>query len=637
MEALQSPEGRLKFDSSEKYTAIGFSPRFSVQSQIAEGGTSALYLAKDTLLNSSLVVLKNINSSLLRSAATQDIASREVAIAKQLSHPNLIKIYDIRRSKKVDYIVMEYLPGSSLKDLLSRRSRLDYASAMTVLRQLVSVLNYLHRQGVVHSDVKPSNIIVTNAGDVKLIDLANCRRDANNPAPEVQITGNHFFGYSLDYSSPQVISDKPATTSDDVFSLSCVLYELMAGKSPIPSEKQSTDMSLSSVAKPKSINYLQWAVLKRGMSADHRKRYSSVAQFYRRFTLAKYVTPIALSSVLFFALAAFAVMNIGPPTDHLNNDLSIQNAAYEQQLSVEKTISVILSEKPMERYRSLGQLEVFPPLLREGALSELYKDVVMPIVGYVESAILVQKGIPDFDVLHSYLDEILVFYPRSKDLASLKNTLFEEQRMLVDGLSVQLSEIISGDRYTAIQGGEVNRLVGQLADLGVSVKGGFLQAGYGESYAGYVSKALTANNWAAIADAHDFASVVGRYLPEFNVTWKSVDNNLLRSSREFSNYVNSGDQSTVAFPEDAVAYLSQKEWKSLQNAIKRSWYNKDISVRVDELLALKVQYKMPVDSPLYQKMVKVLNNKINQKIKFHKTKSQRVSAKNLADLSKKLI
>jgi serine/threonine protein kinase len=635
METLQLSEGSSKSNSSETYASIGFSPRFSIQGRLAEGGTSTLYVARDTLLGSSLVVLKKINDSLLRSKATRDIALREVSIAKQVSHPNLVRIFDIRRSKKSEYLVMEYLRGSSLKDLLAR-SRFSYSSALSIIRPLASVLSYLHEKGVIHSDVKPSNVVVTGAGEVKLIDLANCRTDSESSSPSVVIKGDHYFGYSLDYSSPQVIADKPATKGDDVFSLSCVLYELLEGCSPIPSEKQSVDMSLSSVKKPKSINFWQWAVLKKGMAADNEKRYKSVDQFYKRFTRAKYIPNGILFGLFATLLAGFVAFKVMPTMNEFQGEQTIHGEVYEQQQSVQAAISSILSQKPMERYQSLKQLESFPPLLRDGALSELYPDVVLPIVGYIKNELLIQNDVPDFDLLHSYLDEILVFYPRSSDLASLKASLESEQKMYINSIAVQLSSIADGGLYDASQGGELNRLVGQLADLGVSVKGGFIGAGYGDTYNGYVSRAMESKDWVSLSDAYDFASIVGRYLPEFSQAWLNVDEQSIKHARLLATYVRGGQYNLDRFPEESFSYLLTGELKALKASIGKAWYNKDITNRAEELLLLKAQYQIPSESSLYAQLRDSLNNKIDQKIRFHKSKNQTISARNLADLSKKL-
>ena len=521
METLSVSEGRVKFKPSEENGSNDFSSRFKVCRCLSEGGTSQLYLAVDTFIDSTYVVLKCIRQAILQSESSREIASRELAIARQLSHPNLVTIYELYRESKLnknskgEYLVMEYLSGVSLKDLLSRQ-RVRYSSAVSVLRPLVDVIEYLHQQGVVHSDIKPSNIMITRDNKVKLIDLANCRRDSHNSKPAVTINNDHFFGYSLDYSSPQVISDQPATTGDDVFSLACVLYELLEGRSPISAgsiistssipagiptgvvsiraastDTASTDtasmaaatpsMPVTSSKKPALINYWQWLVLKKGMAVDNNRRYQSVRSFYRRFIFARYFPAILLCGVLLLSALGFTGFKWWHSTVSYDTQ-SVYQEVYQQQDEMDGVINLIRSQLPVERHQWLYRLRPFPDLLQQGALSLLYSDVVDPIVDFVKTSISRPNTIPDFDKLNSIVDDLLTFYPHSKDLDRLKDLLIDEQQVFIENLTFKLSNIVSGGEYHLAKSYEVATIFEKLAKLGVSSKVALLEVGYTEYY-----------------------------------------------------------------------------------------------------------------------------------------------------------
>ena len=631
METLQLPEGSVTVKSSGKKGGNNnFSPRFEVQERLAEGGTSELYLARDTFVGSTCVVLKRIHQGLLQSASTCQIAARELALARQLSHPNLIHVYDLRKGSKTQYLVMEYLPGASLKDLLSRR-RVDYSLAISIFRPLIRVVGYLHRQGVVHSDIKPSNIMVTQDNRVKLIDLANCRRDSRCAKPAVLVDDDHFFGYSLDYSSPQVISDQPATTSDDVFSLACVLYELLAGRSPIPAKKGLPDRSLASVTKPASINYWQWKILKKGMAVDQRQRYQAADTFFKRFVLARYWLPLFVCSLLL--LSALGVLGFNTLAAYAAK--APEHIVDQQQGSIEDVIERVRSQPPLERYQSLYHLQPFSELQQRGALAMLYSDVLDPIVDFVQDEVARPHRIPDFDQLHNRVDAALLYYPYSKDLGALKDVLVKEQKVFIDNLTFRLSNIVSGGEYTVAKSAEVATIFEKLAKLGVSSRAKLLDKDYGEYYASLIYHYAQAGDWHDLHEAYGFAQGVRKVLPEFAQAWLGVDGKVLENSRLLADYIVNSSAESV-YPESAVEALLAERLSLMAKDISSAWYNKDLDRLAKELLLLKKRYSLPEQFMPYQHLRDALAKKIQQKIQYFKRKNQKVSVDRLAGLLNKL-
>ncbi len=630
METLQLHEVTSGSEPSEKQKSIVFSSRFSVVKELAEGGTSVLYLVRDLLAGSSLVVLKCVHNNLLRSKSTKEIAVKEVAIARKLAHPHLIKIYDVGKDKGAEYIVMEYLRGDSLKNLLCR-SKFDYSQSLSVIRPIVDVLKYLHSQGVVHSDVKPSNIIITYNDEVKLIDLANCRQDSSNDKPAIAISDDHFFGYSPDYSSPQVINDQPATSSDDVFSVACILYELLEGRSPVSKE----GVSAESAKKPGLVNYWQWRVLKRALATDHQKRFQSIDYFYRCFVKAKLIP--FLSTCFCIGLLALSLIgySIWHSTASHHEKHAIYLDAYQQQQSVDEAVSAIRRQVPLKRYQYLSSLNQYPDILRHGALASLYADAVIPTVKQIEGKLLEQDGVPQFDMFSQTVENLLVFYPQAQDLHDLKKNIAKEQNMLANSLTIQLSDIVDGGQYTLLEAGELNSIIGKFSVLNLQVDDA-IDENYTSIYTAQLEKAIRDEDWKSIAELSDFAESVFSVLPKYKQSWNRIDGDVVKHAKSLAAYVAQGKYDIQHFPKAAGMYFLDEKLAGLQQSISRSWLNKDIKKHADSLVYLRKQYHLPKEYSPFQKTMNLLNNKIEEKIRYHKSRKQTKSAKSLTDLAKVL-
>ena len=151
-----------------------FSNRYEIEREVAQGGMAEVYLARDQLL-SRPVALKALFPEYAREPSFVERFRREAQAAANLNHPNIVAIYDWGQESGTYFIVMEYVEGRSLRDLIRSEAPLDANHAAEITAEIASALAFAHRSGVVHRDVKPGNVLLTQSGTVKVTDFGIAR------------------------------------------------------------------------------------------------------------------------------------------------------------------------------------------------------------------------------------------------------------------------------------------------------------------------------------------------------------------------------------------------------------------------------------------------------------------------------
>ena len=209
--------------------------RYKVLHQLGAGGMANVYLARDLNLQREVAV------KLLRSELAEDSEFRvrflqEARAAANLVHPNIVTIYDFGRDPEDVYIVMEYVQGTDLKSLIRRRNSLSQQDAVKLMLQICDGVGYAHRAGLVHCDLKPQNILISNSERIKLTDFGISRALVTIPANE-QL--DVVWG-SPQYFSPEQAAGTAPSPASDVYSLGVILYEMLTGRLPF----EAADMEL---------------------------------------------------------------------------------------------------------------------------------------------------------------------------------------------------------------------------------------------------------------------------------------------------------------------------------------------------------------------------------------------------------
>jgi serine/threonine protein kinase len=205
--------------------------RYEVIRHIGQGGMADVFVAVDTILNREVAV-KMMRGELSKDTVSVLRFEREAQAATTLSHPNIVEIYDVGEYKGHHYIVMEYVPGKTLKAMIRDRGALYKEEAVDIMKQLVSATAEAHRRGIIHRDIKPQNVIVKADGTVKVLDFGIAMLTQGN----MQLTQSNSVMGSVHYLAPELARGESASAQSDIYALGIVLYEMLTGEVPFKAD-----------------------------------------------------------------------------------------------------------------------------------------------------------------------------------------------------------------------------------------------------------------------------------------------------------------------------------------------------------------------------------------------------------------
>jgi eukaryotic-like serine/threonine-protein kinase len=211
--------------------------RYEVGELLGRGGMAEVHIGRDTRLG-RVVAIKLLRTDLARDATFQARFRREAQSAAALNHPAIVSVYDTGEEQVVEagggvvglpYIVMEYIEGRTLRELMGDGRPLEVDTALDVTARVLSALEYSHRAGIVHRDIKPANVMVTPNGDVKVMDFGIARAIADSSST---MTQTHAVIGTAQYLSPEQARGETVDARSDLYSAGCLLYELFTGRPP---------------------------------------------------------------------------------------------------------------------------------------------------------------------------------------------------------------------------------------------------------------------------------------------------------------------------------------------------------------------------------------------------------------------
>jgi len=266
--------------------------RFILEQKIGSGGMGVVFKARDLRREEALdkephVAIKLLNNKYQDKPFAFIALQREAKKAQKLAHPNIINVYDFDRDGSLMMMTMEYLEGQSLLPLIRnyKDKPIEMEQAFSYIRDICSALSYAHRNNIIHADIKPANVFLTNKNQVKLLDFGIARAIQG-----IMVEGDEETAFSPDllsaltpaYASCEMLRGEKAQTSDDVYALACISYELLTGRHPYGRLKATAaETGELQPIRPVGLKSRQWKGLQKGLAFGREDRTAEVAEFMR--------------------------------------------------------------------------------------------------------------------------------------------------------------------------------------------------------------------------------------------------------------------------------------------------------------------------------------------------------------------
>jgi serine/threonine-protein kinase len=211
-----------------------FLGKYRLLSLLGAGGMSSVYLAEHVLMRRR-VAIKVLPKQRVEDSSYLERFHREAQAVAALDHRNIVRAYDVDQEKNIHFLVMEYVPGQSLHELVTRQGKVDFVPAAEYIRQAAEGLHHAHRMGMVHRDIKPGNLLLDEKGTIKLLDLGLARFFDDKEEHSLTVKHDEKVLGTADYLSPeQALNSHTVDLRSDIYSMGCTLYFLLTGHPPFP-------------------------------------------------------------------------------------------------------------------------------------------------------------------------------------------------------------------------------------------------------------------------------------------------------------------------------------------------------------------------------------------------------------------
>ena len=256
--------------------------RYEIVRELGQGGMGAVYQARDLELD-RMVALKIIRQELVSDAGILQRFKQELVLARQITHRNVIRIYDLGEAEGLKFITMEYVEGEDLRTQLRRMGKFSPAAAVEIIQQVLLGLEAAHHEGVIHRDLKPGNIMRDERGRIVVMDFGLART-----AEGVGVTQTGALVGTFEYMSPEQARGGDFDTRSDLFAVGVILFELLTGQSPYKADtalasllKRTQERAVPATSLDPTIPAPLSAIVARCLERDPKARYQSAADVLR--------------------------------------------------------------------------------------------------------------------------------------------------------------------------------------------------------------------------------------------------------------------------------------------------------------------------------------------------------------------
>jgi eukaryotic-like serine/threonine-protein kinase len=272
--------------------------RYVLEDRLGRGGIGTVFKALDRYRcdlpeGNRHVAIKFLNKKIDGAKISSNLR-REFFCAQALSHPNIVKVYELDLDGDVAFFTMELLDGERLSDLIERLSPLTIsrAFAWTIIREVGAALEHAHSRNVAHGDMKPQNVMITKSGQVRLLDFGASsalprRTSGTDATPGISTTA-----FTPAYASCELLEGQPADPRDDLYALACLSYELLSGKHPFERRRSSEARDEGMLAqRPPGLTSRQWETLRKGLAWNRQDRSMTVRDWIAGLAAARVASP----------------------------------------------------------------------------------------------------------------------------------------------------------------------------------------------------------------------------------------------------------------------------------------------------------------------------------------------------------
>lgn len=455
---------RNKSTSTTDQVKLGdlLSDRYRLVELIGTGGMSHVYKAIDSFAEKAgdtepFVAVKILTSEFASHPDAVTIMQREAKKTRLLAHPNIVQIHDFVLEGSLCYIVMEYLQGETLDQIIKRSkpNGLPKSGVLNILRQMTSALEFAHQQGILHSDLKPSNIFITQQQRVKIFDFGVSRGlkqkvdeyavQLHSDEPEYEVGG-----YTPAYASLNMLNQQSHDVKDDIYGLACITYEMFSSKHPYA--RKPANKAFAEKLKPqkiKKLSFINWKGLEKGLQLEHAQRTESVSQFQQDLTRS-ILKPVAIaaSALVASVLAINLWQSSNQTIDQAQSELSLyrqQEAQYQQLLT--------LAQNDMSA--SLEQLQELPDVYRTSILNLLNDDIYQHFYQQSEQFLKpTESGYADYPKALEVIKQAENYLADSHKLSSFKQQVLDSQQQLVSTLEQKFNQLLEQQDYSKRESGD---------------------------------------------------------------------------------------------------------------------------------------------------------------------------------------
>jgi serine/threonine protein kinase len=277
--------------SARREIAVGevLRGRYVIKGVLGRGGTGTVFEAADLYRvdlpeSGQRVALKVLHGQIAGKPELFSELQREFQLLQSLSHPNVVRAFDLDRDGDIAFLTMEFLRGLSLTGVLAARNQVRFARAhaLAVIRDVGGAVAHAHSRAVVHGDLNPGNIFITNEGDIRVLDFGAAHASFGGPTVYAQTDRSPIA--TPRYASPQVLDGQRPDARDDVYSLACLTYVLLSGKHPLGDKTAlGAEEQRLRPSRPNGLSGKEWRALRTGLAFERERRPADVALWLEAF------------------------------------------------------------------------------------------------------------------------------------------------------------------------------------------------------------------------------------------------------------------------------------------------------------------------------------------------------------------